>query len=336
MTGDSKLTTNKFFMAASVATIAVASVTAPASAYSVHSFTDVSPAYDEAVSFLYETDIIKGKTSTQFGTHQQLTRGDAAVILANAIGVDIEGAPDAGFTDLNDRVRGAVNALADWGIVSGVTKTQFKPNEPLSRGAMAKLLVLGFELEGYETDTPFTDVGGVFAPYIEALYGTEITSGKTATSYGTYANITRGEFANLLYKSFLFMFENGYNFSVAHAEIRSSTSLDIRFSEAVPEEFTARDIGEYFYYTAEFEDGTVVDFIPTVYKLSADRFTVTVEHSNFDLSGKAGTLYIEDFEEGIYLPFNFIDETVITDSPATSDQIGELPGELPATEESAE
>ncbi|RNF40833.1 S-layer homology domain-containing protein [Planococcus salinus] len=330
------MTTNKFFMAASVAAIAVASVTAPVSAESVHSFTDVGSTYDEAVSFLYELEIIKGKSPTQFGTHQQLTRGDAAVILANAIGVDVDGAPDAGFTDLNDRVRGAVNGLAEWGVVSGVTETQFKPNEPLSRGAMAKLLVLGFELEGYEMETPFTDVGGVFAPYIEALYGTEITSGKTATSYGTYANITRGEFANLLYKSFLFMFENVYDVTVESAELRSSTSVDLLLSEAVPEDFSAHDIGEFFYYTAEFEDGTVADFIPTVYKLSTDRLTLTVEHRNFDLSGKAGILYIEDFVNGISLPFNFIEETAIIDSPAVSDQIGDLPEELPATEETVE
>src|SRR3954451_3652321 len=139
-----------------------------------HPFTDVGERYEEAVSFLYNTDILKGKTATTFGTHQNLTRGDAAVILANALGLDTESAPDAGFKDLNSRVRGSVNALAELGIIAGKTADTFGTSEPLSRGAMAKFLVLGFDLDEFAKPTPFTDAGGVFAPYIEALYGTGI------------------------------------------------------------------------------------------------------------------------------------------------------------------
>lgn len=285
--------------------MAVAAVAAPVSAAPIHTFTDVGPSYDEAVSFLYEYEILNGKSATQFGTYQQLTRGDAAVILANAIGVDTETAPDAGFTDLNDRVRGAVNGLAEYEIVSGVTKTQFKPNDILTRGAMAKLLVAAFELQEFEEETPFTDVAGVFTPYINALYGTGITSGKTATSYGTYTNITRGDFANLLYNTISFVMESFYFPEVASAELVGSSSIKVKMTEAVPSEFRAQEIADLLYFVVRFEDGSEVDITPTTASFSTDRLFATFNLGNMDLAGKKGQIIIDDFEKELVVPFDF-------------------------------
>lgn len=299
---------DKFFMAVLAATVAIVSVSGAVKAEEGHAFTDVGPSYDEAVSFLYEVEVINGKSPTQFGTSQQLTRGDAAVILANALGADTKNAPDAGFTDLNNRVRGSVNALAEWEIISGVTKTQFKPNEPLSRGAMAKFLVAGFGLEDFEAETPFTDVGGVFALYIEALYGTGITNGKSPTSYGTHDNIKRGEFANLLYRTILFVFDDEeyeYFPVVEEGEVISPTSIKITYQEPVPQFLTAEEIGLHFLYVVQYEDETLGEFFPTEFELSADRMHMTIKQSKLDLSGKAGTILIPDFEEGVIIPFDF-------------------------------
>lgn len=292
-------------MAASAAVIAVASVSIPANAESKHPFTDVGTNYEEAVSFLFENEILNGKTATQFGTQQALTRGDAAVILARTLGVDTELAPDAGFTDLNERVKGAVNGLAEYGIVSGVTETQFKPNDTLTRGAMAKFLALGFGLEEADEETPFTDVGGVFTPYINSLYVLGITSGKTETSYGTYMNITRGEFANLLYKTISYIIDNIYYLEIERAEVTSSTSFQIVTKEEVPAEFSPRDLGYYFFYSARLEDGTVIDFVPNSFQLSPDRKTFIINHKNDDMAGKKGVIIIDDFETTVEIPFDF-------------------------------
>lgn len=303
---NNELNKDKFFMAASATVIAVASAAAPISAASTHPFTDVGAQYEEAVSFLFENEILSGKTSTQFGTQQALTRGDAAVIMARTLGVDTELAPDAGFTDLNDRVRGSVNGLAELGIVAGVTDTQFKPNDPLTRGAMAKFLVLGFGLEEEEeSETPFTDVGGVFTPFINSLYGLGITNGKTETSYGTYLNITRGEFANLLYKTISYIIDNIYFFEIERAEVTSSTSFQIVAKKEVPAEFTPRDLGYYFFYSARLDDGTVIDFTPNSFQLSPDRKTFVINHKNDDMAGKKGVIVIDDFESTVEIPFDF-------------------------------
>lgn len=321
---------HKLFLAASTAIVAVAAVATPVSAEASHPFTDVGDRYTEAVSFLYEYEIIKGKTATQFGTSQQLTRGDAAVILANAIGADTETAPDAGFTDLNTRVKGAVNGLAELGIVSGVTATQYKPNDILTRGAMAKFLVTAFELQEFEEETPFTDVGGVFAPYIGALYGTEITTGKTPTSYGTYTNITRGEFANLLYNTFMFMFESFYYPEVMKAEMVNSKSFKVTLTEAVPTEFKAQDIADSFYYSVRFDNGDETEFVPTTSSLSADRKTVTLNIGSMDLTGKSGQIIVGDWEKDLFIEFNYLPvEPPVTEEPATPT----TPTEEPVTAE---
>lgn len=267
--------------------------TTPVVTTPVHTFTDVSARYDEAVSFLYSNKIVNGKTTTKFGTQENITRGDAAVILAGALGLDTENAEDAGFTDLNDRVRGSVNALAEVGIVALADK--YNPSEQLSRGAMAKFLVLGYGLEGYEVETPFVDAKGVFTDYIEALYGTGITSGKTETTFGTHLDITRGEFANLLFNTINFIEENSLPFAKS-VQFTGAKSFDITFEEAIKEEFTAQDVVDATFLTIQFEDGSQLVPEPSTIKLSDDRLTLSVTHE-FDLTGKQGTIFVDEIQQ---------------------------------------
>ncbi|MBA9026700.1 S-layer homology domain-containing protein [Peribacillus huizhouensis] len=291
----------KYIIAA--ATIAlVATAATPAHAESdyepSYSFTDVGSRYAEAVDFLYTVGIINGVSTTKFGTSQNLTRGDAAVILANTLELDTESAPNAGFKDTFPRIAGSVNALVEAGIVSGVTADRYEPTKPLTRGAMAKFLNLSFDLSEYAIETPFTDVGGVFKEHIEALYGSGIAAGKTATSYGTVQNITRGDFANLLYNSIMFSLEGEYG-SIVSADLIDSKTMRIHFSEAVPEDYTAADLTDYLFVIAELEDGKYVTSAAKNGVLSKDRMSLTFTHTDF--AGEAGTIYIDDLE----LPFNY-------------------------------
>ncbi|MFJ7933257.1 S-layer homology domain-containing protein [Sporosarcina sp. NPDC096371] len=286
----------KFFATSLVAILALSAIVPSASA-AEHQFIDVNSNYDEAVSFLFEFDLIKGKTTTLFGTDLNLTRGDAAVILANVLELDVESAPSAGFKDLNSRVRGAVNALTEAEIVSGITKDKFGPDILLSRGAMAKFLNLGFGLEDYAETTPFTDAVGVFTPHIEALYGTGITNGKTPTTFGTNDNIKRGEFANLLYNTIMFSFYLYTPFAES-ATILSPTTLEIKMEEVAPKDFPAADLAEMFYIEAYFKNGSVkgLEFVGS--SLSADRITLTVELSaDSSLEGKKGKIEINGRNE---------------------------------------
>jgi hypothetical protein len=291
-----KSSMSKFLAAGTSVAVVASTLGAPAFAVSeFHPFKDVSSNYEDAVSFLYLNDFIKGVSSNEFGTSKNLTRGDAAVILANALQLDTKSAKDAGFKDLNSRIAGAVNALYEAGIISGVDEDTFAPNKTLTRGAMAKILVLGFELEGYETETPFTDSIGVFKPYIEALYGTGITMGKSETEYGKDLNITRGDFANLLYRSFEFVSEN---FSLVESmQVVSPTSFKVNFVEALPEDIAVRDVMDLVGFEIHLADGVTATPTPSNLLLSADRKTLTVEHTGYNLTGKEGAIFFWDYEQ---------------------------------------
>ncbi|WP_282154535.1 S-layer homology domain-containing protein [Cytobacillus gottheilii] len=301
---------SKFLAAGTTAAVAVSVVAPAVSAEEVteedfefdfgfeHPFTDVKASYEEAVSFLYFIEVISGVSETSFGTDLQLKRGDAAVILANTLGLDTENAPDAGFTDLNNRVKGAVNALYAEGIISGVSATKFAPDDKLSRGAMAKLLVNAFELEEYAIETPFTDVGGTFAPYVEALYGAEITNGKSATQYGIHDNIKRGDFANLLYSSLMFsgdLFES----PVTDVKLVDSKTVTVTFAEAMPEDITAEEVAEYMIMGVDYKNEEFVMLMPYTAKFSADRKELTMTH--LDLQGQEGIFYLDEFE----IPYDY-------------------------------
>nr|WP_295973499.1 Ig-like domain-containing protein [uncultured Bacillus sp.] len=172
-----------------------------------HPFKDVIARYDEAVGYFYNSGVIKGTSATQFGTYNHLKRGDAAVILANALDLDTANAPDAGFKDVNNRIKGHVNALVKEGVINGFSDTIFAPDNYLTRGQMASILVHAFGLEQYAKPTPFTDLSISFKDEIEALYGAGITGGISANKYGTEDKIKRGDFAVLLYKTIKFSAE---------------------------------------------------------------------------------------------------------------------------------
>lgn len=298
--GNTLLKSFKKVITTGFAAVLTLAIIVPSASAADHPFTDVNPSYEDAVSFLYMNDIVKGKTATSFGTDANLTRGDAAVILANTLGLDIENAPSAGFKDLNPRVKGAVNALSQEGIISGYTKDEFRPDALLSRGAMAKILDLSFGLGEYAEPTPFTDAVGVFAPHIEALYGTGITNGKTDSLFGTYDNIKRGEFANLLFNTILFSM---YMPIAESANLVDAKTLEIRMDEAAPQELTAADLAEMFYIEAYFSDGSVQVLEFTGKNLSEDHLTLTVEFATeSSLEGKKGKIEIDGMNE---LQFDF-------------------------------
>ncbi|WP_061810709.1 S-layer homology domain-containing protein [Rossellomorea vietnamensis] len=275
------------FLATGTTAALVASAIAPAASAADHPFTDVNTNYDEAVSYLYSNNITKGYTETTFGTYMSLTRGNAAVIIANALELDTTSATDAGFEDVNSRVAGAVNALVEAGIMDGFSDTEFRPDVELSRGAMAKILVNAYDLQDQSMDTPFTDLTSTFGSYIEALYGAGITTGKTETTFGTNQEILRGEFAVLLYKSINF---EDVTPDVSTVKSSSSTEFTVNFEEAVEEGVKVEDLK--LDVTVVLDNGTEVTPEVTGAELSEDRKSVTIMHKNNDLNGLKGQIIV--------------------------------------------
>ena len=136
-----------------------------------------------------------------FGTQENIKRVDAAVFVAKALDLDTKNAPEAGFTDVPNRAKGAVNALKKAGITSGKSATEFGANDLITRGELAIWIQKGFKLEAGTQALKFTDVSSRYQEAVSALLSNKITNGTSDTTFGTYENTKRGDFALFLYRA---------------------------------------------------------------------------------------------------------------------------------------
>ncbi|MGG3160584.1 S-layer homology domain-containing protein, partial [Geobacillus stearothermophilus] len=254
--------------AATTATAAmVASAVAPVASLAA-GFTDVAPQYKEAVDFLVSTGATNGKTETQFGVYEEITRLDAAVILAKLLKLDVDKAKDAGFTDVpKDRAK-YVNALVEAGVLSGKGDGKFGAYDKLTRVEMAKIVANAYKLEKQnDSALPFTDVNATWAPFVKALYDNGVTSGKTPTSFGAYENITRGDFAQFVYRAAQLQ-PGDVLPEIASVKATGLTTVEVTFTAPV-DEVSAENF--------TIEGGSVISAT-----LSADKKTATLKVSGLD------------------------------------------------------
>ena len=194
-------TSTKKILASAVAVSAVAFVAVPGASANKAGYTDVSSTYTEAVDFLYINGITTGTSATTFGTDNSITRADAAVFIARAFGLDSNGTyKDAGFKDVPQRAKWAVNALVEKDIIDGFNSTTFGADEMLTRNQTAKLIANAAQLDIDEKSkvTKFKDVNANFAPFVEALVKSGVTRGKSNDTFGAYDFVSRGEMALFL------------------------------------------------------------------------------------------------------------------------------------------
>lgn len=104
-------------------------------------FRDLPARAVNIVSFLKYNWIMTGKTTTYFGAEDNITRGEAAIVLYRAFAYQL---PDAdgttSFTDVSPRYERAVQALVNEGVIQGINNTKFGTNDPLTRGQLALLM----------------------------------------------------------------------------------------------------------------------------------------------------------------------------------------------------
>lgn len=271
----------KFVATAATATLVASAIVPVASAAETKNFTDVSSNYKEAVDYLVANGITEGKTSTTFGTVDNITRGDAAVFIARALKLDTTNAKDQGFTDLNSRVAGAVNAIVDAGIANGKTKTSFDPAANITRQEMAKMLATAYKLEAKET-AGFTDVNSNWIGYVSALKEAGITLGKTETTFAPTENLTRGEFALFMYRA------EGEEAVVGTPAVKSvnavnGVTVEVTFTAAV-DKADATKVGQVSVQGVNFD--------PAKTKLSEDGKTLTLT-TNSPIKVEDATVVVE-------------------------------------------
>lgn len=161
-----------------------------------------------AILELTEQGIVSGVTKTLFQATKAATRGEAALFIANALGLDKTAVTNPNFKDLatTSPYYGAIAALHEMGIIGGYTDGTFRPNATLKRSEIAKMLTLAFELDvANVTTTKFADVNAIndlnTKRYIQTLIDYSITTGTTATVFSPFSTLTRGQLATFLQRS---------------------------------------------------------------------------------------------------------------------------------------
>jgi hypothetical protein len=170
-------------------------------------FTDVvdQNSHAAAINNLVERGIISGFGDGTYRPNATLTRGQAAKILANVLGLNVTNTTQT-FTDVpsSHQYAGAINALVQAGIVSGYSDGTFKPGMPLTRGQMAKIIVEAFDFPlATELTHSFADVSSAngYKYYIQTLVNLGITVGTSPTTYSPTAAVKRGQMATFIVRA---------------------------------------------------------------------------------------------------------------------------------------
>jgi hypothetical protein len=131
---------------------------------------------------------VNGSDATTFNSYANISRGEVALILAEAY--DIEGnVANNKFTDVNARYLAAVSALKDNGITTGKTTTKFGTGDAITRGELA-IWIQRLELLGTDKAT-VASATALNAKQIEVRFNTTLNAdtavAKDATEVGNYA-----------------------------------------------------------------------------------------------------------------------------------------------------
>ncbi|PIC69165.1 hypothetical protein CSV77_15030 [Sporosarcina sp. P16b] len=203
----------KIFLSTIAMTVAVSAVgvsaSLPVEAAKPVAFKDVPEkhyAYD-AVMYMAANGIIKGYADNTYRLNKPVTRAQAAKMIAVSIGAKPSHAYKMDFKDVakDNGSYDHIRALTQRGLFKNADT--FNPNKPLTRGQMAKLLVLGYHIVTDDNDfIIFDDVqksSGAYA-YIITIAELNITTTRPGGKFNPNEPVTRGQMAAFLYRTMQF------------------------------------------------------------------------------------------------------------------------------------
>ncbi|MFP3916238.1 S-layer homology domain-containing protein [Lysinibacillus telephonicus] len=166
------------------------------------SFKDVSSknVYHDIIVEMANQSIINGYEDGTFRPNQSITRKHASALINRA--VDLPETEE--FTQPKDLSSKNANyndikALIKADLLEVDGKGNINPNAPLTRGEMAKIISVAFNLEGDKNS--LKDVSKGIEPYVSALYENDVTTGYEDGTFREKESLTRSHFAVFMYRA---------------------------------------------------------------------------------------------------------------------------------------
>lgn len=164
-----------------------------------------------AIEALAERNIINGKTESSFEPKSTMTRAEFATIMVRGLGLSVKG--NVAFVDVteNDWFYNYVNTAYSYGIVNGVSDTEFNPNGTITREEAAVMVARAAKLCGMDTDVKVSDARDILAGFIDYVKASDWAVTSLAFCYDNKIlpddvmeinpkeSVTRAEIALMLY-----------------------------------------------------------------------------------------------------------------------------------------
>lgn len=138
--------------------------------YSEKTFDDIRGHKNQKeIEALAARGIINGKTDTVFDPSNTMTRAEFATIITRALGLTSN--KSSIFTDVeeNDWYHSYINTAYHYGIVKGVSETEFNPNGLISRQEAAVMVARAASLCGLDTKIDDINARDILAPFTDYI-----------------------------------------------------------------------------------------------------------------------------------------------------------------------
>lgn len=266
ITGRNKL---KNIVAAVLAAVMLAiSVPFAASAASAFADLDLKEWYYDAVIASIDAGYFQGDADGNFYPNKNITRAEFAMIVTRYCGVDANSAVGAPFTDVpkEEWFYGAVSWAYNNGIINGVSATEFKPQDPITREQMCKMIgialenVLGKKLsaDGAKTFLDDDKIGTWAKEWVNKCSAEGLITGLDTGCFDPSGQATRAQAATVLIRCDTYFPkmppeeepENPTEYSIAVSGFDFAFDFEDEYYLIQPQDFTVCSITGFSGFTA--------------------------------------------------------------------------------------
>ncbi len=214
----------------------------------VEAFADVGEPHLGSIECAAAYGLVAGFDDGTYRPSVDVTRDQVATFVAGwlrtATGISLPTPDEPHFDDIEGNVHAdSIEALAEAGVVGGRGDGVFAPDDDVTRGQFARIVVNAisyadvFAVDGPlppAAEAPFTDVAGTtFEAEIGALAGAGVVLGGEDGTYAPHAPVTRGQLATFLMRA--------ADYADRHQRWKPTSSVQVLMAELT---VTAADDGE--------------------------------------------------------------------------------------------